>query len=407
MMPDSMGTRCFLASALVVLACLPAGAQGVPSEPIVLGGGHVTLGGEISWAIAPDDTGFFNYTDYERSTLRTLRLALVASVKAGDHVELLSEFRSENGERPEPYALYLRVRPWKARNLYVQAGRVPPTFGAFARRTYPADNPLIGSPLAYQYLTSIRADALPFDTDELLRMRGRGWLTNFTVGNQAALPGVPLVNAFRWDTGVQMYAGNDWIDAIASVTAGTVSNPQVHDDNGGRQLAGRLVLHPIAGLVIGGSAARGAFVGQPALRAARAEARESDFTQTAWGGDLEYSRGYYLVRLETVVSRWTLPVARTSSGEVSLLAVATSVEGRYKIRPGLYAAARYDRLGFNDVTGSTGSQSWEAPVSRWEVGGGYSLQRHLLLKLAYQRNDRDGGRVQNLHLASAQVVWWF
>ena len=54
---------------------------------------------------------------------------------------------------------------------------MPPTFGAFARRTYATDNPLIGYPLAYQYLTSLRPDALPANADELLRMRGRGWLS--------------------------------------------------------------------------------------------------------------------------------------------------------------------------------------------------------------------------------------
>ena len=60
-----------------------------------------------------------------------LRLAVMASVKAGDHVALLAEVRSENGGRPEPYGLYLRIRPWTARAFDIQIGRVPPTFGAF------------------------------------------------------------------------------------------------------------------------------------------------------------------------------------------------------------------------------------------------------------------------------------
>lgn len=390
--------------ALLLLARLPLPAQGLPSRPIVLGDGHVTIGGDVSWSIAPEDTGFFNYTDYERSTLRLIRLALVASIKAGNHVEVLAEIRSENGGRPEPYGLYLRLRPWTNRKLDIQVGRVPPTFGAFARRTYPADNPLIGYPIAYQYLTSIRPDALPASADELVRMRGRGWLSDFSVGNLVAAPGVPLVTAFRWDTGVQLHTGADWLDATASVTVGTLSNPQFSDDNGGRQVAGRLALRPAAGLVVGGSAARGAFVSRTAVRAARPDARGDDFMQTAWGGDVEYSRGYYLLRFETVVSHWRLPAL--AQKELALSAVATSVEGRYKIRPGLYAAARIDHLGFSDV-GATTLQSWDAPLSRWEVGGGYSLQRNLLLKLAYQHNSREGGRVQDLHLGAMQVVFWF
>ena len=114
----------------------------------------------------------------------------------------------------------------------------------------------------------------------------------------------------------------------------------------------------------GGSAARGAFVSQNARRIAAPDSRDRDFPQTAWGGDVEFSRGYYLVRFETVVSRWTLPVAQAPLGELTLSAIAAFVEGRYKIRPGLYVAARVDHLGFSEVEGSAGSQSWEAPIRR-------------------------------------------
>jgi hypothetical protein len=395
------------ACALALCPSLPALAQTLPSEPIVFADGRVTLGGDISWSIAPDDPGFFNYTDYDHSTLRMIRLALTASVKAGRHVALLAEVRSENGERPQPYGVYLRIRPWVTRNIDIQAGRVPPTFGAFARRTYAADNPLIGYPLAYQYLTAIRADALPATVDELLRMRGRGWLTNFSIGNLAPERGVPLASAFRWDTGVQLHAETDLVDGTASVTTGTISNPRFSDDNGAPQVAGRLALHPVSGLIVGASASHGPFVTRSALRAVLPSARTADFNQTAWGGDLEYSRGYYILRAETLISTWTLPMVRLSDTALPLSAMATSVEGRYKIRPGLYVAARLDHLGFSDVTGTTTRQSWDAPVTRWEVGGGYAFQRNLLLKLEYQHDTRDGGRVTNLSLGAAQLVFWF
>lgn len=408
-----MGRASLGVCGLVLCAALPAGAQTLPSEPVVLGAGRVTLGGDVSWSIAPEDTGFFNYTDYEHSTLRMLRLALMASVKAGNHVTLLAEVRSENGAHPEPYGLYLRIRPWISRTFDVQVGRVPPTFGAFARRSYAADNPLIGYPMAYQYLTSLRADALPATVDELLRMRGRGWLTNFSVGNLAPDRGVPLVNAFRWDTGVQVHSGTELVDATASVTTGTLSNPRFSDDNGGRQLAGRVVFHPVAGLIVGGSAAHGPFVSQAALRAVPGDAstspagggRDADYTQTAWGVDVEYSRDYYLLRLETVTSAWTLPLGAALA--LPLRATATAAEGRYKIRPGLYAAARVGHLGFSEVAARGSTESWDAPVTRLEVGGGYSIQRNLLLKVEYQYNTRDGGRVPTLQLGAAQLVYWF
>jgi hypothetical protein len=51
---------------------------------------------------------------------------------------------------------------------------------------------------------------------------------------------------------------------------------------------------------------------------------------------------------------------------------------------------------------------WDAPVTRIEVGGGYSLQRNLLLKLSYQYDRRDGGVLVGVaHLGAAQLVFWF
>jgi hypothetical protein len=191
-----------------------------------------------------------------------------------------------------------------------------------------------------------------------------------------------------------------------SVTTGTVANPLFTDDNGGKQVAGRLEARPVAGLVLGTSLARGPFVSDDAARSAAANA--GDLTQTAWGGDVEYSRGYYLVRAETIVSAWRLPLVRTPVLSLPLRAVSTSIEGRYKIGPGVYAAARVDHLGFSDVTGAQGTMPWDAPVTRVEVGGGYSIQRNLVVKLSYQHNARNGGRLRpNANQVAVQTVFWF
>ena len=88
--------------------------------------------------------------------------------------------------------------------------------------------------------------------------------------------------------------------------------------------------------------------------------------------------------------------------------MSTSLEGRYKIVPGLYAAARVEHLGFSDLVGSTSTLPWDAPVNRVEVGTGYSIQRNLLLKISYQHNTRDGGVLQRVeNLGAGQLVFWF
>jgi hypothetical protein len=401
-------------TAVLVCVCLgivpPASSQTLPSSPIVLADGHVTIGGDVSASYGSPDPGFFDYTDYEHSALRLLRVDISAIVKGGERVSIVGELRTENLARPEAYALYIRVRPWRSRNFDVQAGRIPPTFGGFARRTYPTDNPLIGYPLAYQYLTSLRPDAVPASAEELLRRRAQGWLTRFSIGNPNRDRGVPLVSAFRWDTGVQLHGGSDLISGTASISAGTVANPLVSDDNSRPQVAGRLEVRPIAGLMVGTSAARGPFVTEAAARSAVGEGRDREFTQQALGADVEYSRNYYLLRFEAIVSDWRLPVIQAPALKLPLRAVSTSVEGRYRIVPGLYAAARFDHLGFSTITGipSQGTLPWDAPTTRVEIGSGWSIQRNLLLKLSYQHNTRDGGTLLRIgKLGAAQMVFWF
>jgi hypothetical protein len=202
------------------------------------------------------------------------------------------------------------------------------------------------------------------------------------------------------------------LSATASVTAGTVSNPLFSDDNRGRQVAGRIELRPAFGLILGTSLARGPFVSLAASQAATGDGHDGDFTQTAWGGDAEYSRNHYLLRFETIVSQWRLPATPSTSPlaalQMPLSATSVSAEGRYKLRPDWYVAARYDHLGFSDETGVSGTQPWDAPVTRIELGAGYSIERNLLLKGSFQRDGRSGGRLQpTAHLVAAQLVFWF
>lgn len=387
------------------LTLLAAAAAADGPGPVALWNGRLTLGGEASLSVAPKDHGFFNYTDYERTSLRLGRLGLSAALRLGERLSVLGEVRSENLEAPRPYALYARLRPWPERRLDLQAGIIPPAFGAFARRSYGADNPLIGYPLAYQYLTSLRSDALPATADDLLRMRGRGWRSSFPLGKPEPDRGLPLVSALRWDTGVQARIGGEPVELAAALTTGTLSSPRVRDDNGGKQLSARAAFRPLLGLVLGASAARGAYLSREATRGLPPEVKADRFLQRAWGLDLEYSRGYWLVRGEGVWSGWDVPAVRQPLVASPLRARALSLEGRYKLRPGLYAAARLDHLGFSRL----GSRpvAWDAPVLRAEAGAGYHLRRNLLVKAVYQHNRRDGGRVRSFGVGAAQLLFWF
>jgi hypothetical protein len=395
--------------ALLVLALCPAEAraQVLPEAPISIAGGHLVLGAEVSATFAPEDPGFFNYTSYEYSALRNLRLALSAEVRANDHVQLLTEVRLDQGRLLDAYGLFVRLRPWPARRFDLQVGRIPPTFGAMTRAAYGSGNILIGQPLAYHYLLSIRPDALPATSDDLLRMRGRGWLSNFPVGNTAPAPGLPIVSTSDWDTGVQAHGVNGKFEWTGAVTAGSLSDPRVRDNNSGRQIAGRLIARPHAALAFGASASRGAWLNRNVDAEAAGLESGKRSQQVAFGGDAEYSAGRILIRGEAIRSRWALPGINTLQLAEPLVATSMLVEGRVKIAPGFYVASRGERLDFSWITGAQGPNTWEARTWRIETGLGYSLTRNIQVKASWQRNDRTGGRVRRDSLAAAQVLYWF
>ena len=388
-----------------LLIATAAAAQSIPSEPFAFGGGRVVVGGDAAVAMAPRDNGFFNYSSYEQTTLRQVRFGLTAHIRVSDRLALLGELRSENFEYVTPFALYARIRPVPNKRLDVQIGRIPPTFGSFSRRSYGHDNPLIGSPLAYQYLTSLRPDSVPADLGELVRMRGRGWLSAFSIGDRFGHPGVPMASAFRWDTGVQVSTGWNMVTAAVGLTNGTSSNPRVADDNSGKQVSVRTTVTPVTGLIVGASFARGEFLDRH-VRALLSNPDAHDYDQRAAELDVEYSRDHWLARAEVMNSEWTVPIG-TSGAAMPLRSLASSVEGRYTFAPGLYGAARVEHLGFSQLTTGTETTEWEAPVTRTEVGIGYYVQHNLIAKTSLQFNRRDGGRVQRSQLLAAQLLFWF
>jgi hypothetical protein len=396
-------TVVFLAA--LAAAGVPAGAQPLPQGPVRAFDGRLVVGGEVSVTFGDeDDIAFFNFTDYEHNALRMVRLALSGLWRPVDWVEFVAEARSEDLDHPEPQAAYVRIRPWRDRKLDIQVGRIPPSFGAYARRTYSNDNPVIGYPLAYQYLTSLRTDAVPGTAEDLLRMRGRGWKSSFPIGSPTEAPGVPLVSAFRWDTGVQVQWIQGPVSATGSVTVGTLCHALFTDDNGGKTISGRVAVKPRAGLVLGASGATGAWLSDaiPGLDGRRPR-------QNALGADAEYSRDHWMVRTELVWSSWGLAFLLPPSTDSTLSAVAISTEGRYRITPRFFAGARVDHLRFSDIVNPLTSTpiSWDGKVDRLETGLGWYLQRNLVGRVIVQPNWRDAGRVHQRTYLSAQINYWF
>lgn len=406
--------RLALAFLLVLSLAADALAQHWTDETPSLAGGRVTLGGELTVTASPEDDGRFNYTDYERNALQLIRVALTAAVRPVERVTLVTELRAEGDTSggqwtATPYALYVRVRPWRDRPIDIQAGRIPPVFGVAGRHAYANDNVLIGYPLIWQYLTILRPDAVPANADELIYARDAGWRSWYSVGAGDYARGVPLATAFRYDTGVEARFGDEIskISVAAALTAGTLSSPGTGARSGGPQFSTRVAVRPTIGLVVGGSFADGDFLSNAAERELPGSARGHRYSQRSWGLDAEYSRDHWLVRAEGISVRYALPYLYDPPIDEPITSAGVSVEGRYRIAPGVTVGARVDRLGFSELAGTHQTLPWDAPVSRVEAGLAWTIVRHVTARISVQHNRRDRGAVTSSTLPAAQVSVWF
>jgi hypothetical protein len=382
------------------LAAVSGTAQEIPSPAPSL-----RLGFELRAGLAPEDDGYFNTTDYQHTTVRLFRLTFAAEARVGKRLALLAELMSENMDA-RVRALYLRVTPFEGRAFDLQAGLIPPVFGAFPRRAYGDDGPLVGFPLGYQYLTTVRTDAIPVGADDLLAVRGRGWYVAYPSGTYPPGPGVPLASTSRWDTGVELRLGDRPFEAAVALTQGSLSEPRVEDTNDGKQLAGRVAWRPRLDWTIGASAARAEYLGR-VVTEALPPGRQGPYRQEALGLDVEYMRGHLLVRGEAIKSWWEMPPVGVPAITDPLGLLALYLEGRYKLAPGVTAGARVDRLSFTTLKGTLTSDTWDANVTRVEAGVAWSPRRHLSLRAVYQYNWRDAGPKTREGFIAGQLGLWF
>jgi len=391
---------------LVLAAGAVAPALAQDARPTYPTDRRVAVGFEAAAVASPrDDIAFFNYTDYELNALRVVRLRLMAEWRAASALSFVGEVRSEVGVNVDVPALYLRWRPWTDRGVAVQAGRVPPLIGAFPRRAYGHANVVIGWPLAYQYLVSLRPDALPATVDDLLRMRGRGWQPSFPLGSQALRPGISLISAASWDTGVQVIGKVRGFTLAGAVTEGPPSRPSVRDRTQGLGLSGRASFALPVGVVIGASGGTGTWIDRRVLEQNSLEG--ADASQRVVGVDAEAGRGHWLLRTEWFHSSFALPLA--TAMPLRLGTNVGYVEGRYRLSARWQFGARAERLRFDRVEGLTsrGPTPWDADVDRVEGAVAYRATTTAEIKVAWQHNWRDGGRVHERGFPAIQLLYWF
>jgi hypothetical protein len=228
----------------------------------------------------------------------------------------------------------------------------------------------------------------------------------YPVGDEAAEAGVPLVAAEEWDIGVEARMGQRPLSLAVAVTRGVLSDPDRRTKDLAPQVSARLIWRPAPAFALGLSGSRGTFLARD-VTSVLPYGAEGHRRQEALGADLELAKGHLILRAEAVYTRHGLPPLDATRLEDPVQSLGGYGEARWKVLPGLFVATRVDRLLFLDIPTAAGPQPWEADVTRLEVGAGYAIRPGVLLKAAWQHDERDGGRVRKADFAIGQVVLWF
>ncbi len=101
-------------------------------------------------------------------------MRLFANSDLGNGFQVYTQALLSDAAMVRVYGAYVTYTPYPGLDLHVMAGKIPWRIGTYGPRTYSDKKPLIGTPLTYQYHTSLRGDRLVPGADALLSAAGTG-----------------------------------------------------------------------------------------------------------------------------------------------------------------------------------------------------------------------------------------
>ncbi len=288
------------------------------------------------------------------------------------------------------YGAYARFGNLAGKYLNLNVGLIPLTVGSFGGRTYSDQNPLIGTPLLYNYHSSYSSsgpDTL-HTIAQLLEER-----------EDRPADGMPIIFDAYWNTGAELYGSAGKLDYSLGVLTGSVSHPTYEQYKNIPQFTTHLVYYFAPGFVLGTSAFYGPYLAEDLYSDSLPTGdKYSSYINGGIGYEFYGVYRYLEIRSESFYAYWQNPYLPT------LKVTAGYLEAKYKLIPGWYVAGRYDfyqpaRLS----TPGGGLEHWDYPVNRFEVGIGYHVTRQALLKLVGQFNRVPEEPDMNFDLFALQI----
>ena len=327
-------------------------------------------------------------------------LRMFADAQVNGRLQVFSQLVVRDATSPYLDGAYLLFTPSLERDLHVLAGKIPWAIGTYAPRTYSNHNPLIGTPLMYQYHTTLVWYALPPSADALLATAGSGEYGVNYYGYDMGR-GMALVDDSYWDMGATLNGSQRPLEFALSVTTGTPGwGNTTTDENHGKSVLGRVGLAPLPGVRVGVSGAYGPYLISALNPDLPSGKSAEDYHQKLAMADLELLASHAELRAEAAYNVWESPT-------VGNLKVSSAyAELKYTLPFSAFLAGRWDVMRFGDILDSSGaSHSWDTNVTRQETGLGYRFTREAVGKLVYQHTRLDGAdpRDRDLSLVAAQI----
>jgi len=394
---------------LLVLSCaglaLLAGRGPVAGSVQLRGLMETTAREETSAFILNENNRGDNPYDY-------LRLRLFVEAAPTEELQVHTQFLY-NDNYPSGYTVvgaYILYELLDKGGLYVEAGKIPSPFGAYAARSYSDKTPFIATPLMYYYHSTLLGGQLPKSADDLLAVAGAGQhaFNKYPSGTNASAPvrhGLPILYDPCWDLGAVLLGARGTVEYRLGVLGGTPGAPvSGNDSNGAKTVIGRLGWAPRPWLRMGASAARGSYLPESIAGQLDAGGSAEDFHQTLFGYDLEASRGRWIVRSEGVRNAYETPYVGEDLRQTSYF-----VEVETRPRPGVTLAVRWDEMIYDRITDGAGNKRrWDLSLRRVELAAVYRFTEAFSVKANHQLNSYGAGGFSLDHRISAlQLVAGF
>jgi hypothetical protein len=264
--------------------------------------------------------------------------------------------------------------------VVIKAGRLTSAFGSFPLRYDDAENPLLDQPLSYIQSLTLRADQLPCGTVDLLNQfygsvaHQCGGVAGRTIGiTPVTLYGLPAV---------QVEASGHRMDVRLQASSGSPASPQAWTRAGTyRQWTAGAGFTIRQGFRVGVSGFRGPYLDPSLASLLPPGTTVRDFPASGIGTDVQWARGRWSVNGE-----WQRFHFESPNFSVSPSLESSYVEGKTRLTPRLFVAGRVAWLRPGRVVDKSGVSATEfaSSMGSYELGGGWWLNRHQLLKASYQ-----------------------